>query len=63
MIRSGVPTPCMTRATNECTGAISTATFGTSAIAVLIVKAATANTEPRFVDIGHSHVITLQNYV
>jgi hypothetical protein len=53
----------MTRATNECTGAISTATFGTSAIAVLIDKAATANTEPSFVDIGHSHVITLQNYV
>ena len=30
-MRSGVPTPSITRATNECTGAISTATWGASA--------------------------------
>ena len=33
--RLGVPTPSITRETRECTGAISTATFGTSAKAVL----------------------------
>ena len=51
MIRSGAPTSCMTRATNECTGAISTTTFGTSANAVLLIKAAVANTELSFLDI------------
>ncbi len=52
MIRSGVPTPSITRATKEWTGAISTATFGTSAIAVPPIKAAVADRERSFLDIG-----------
>ena len=52
MISFGVPTPSITRATNEWTVAMSAATFGTSAMSVQPVKVAAAVSEISFLDIS-----------
>jgi hypothetical protein len=52
MIRLGVPTPSITRATSEWTGAISTATFGTSAEVVPARRAAVTERGRSLLDIG-----------
>ena len=51
MIRSGLPTPSITRATNECNGAISTATCGASAMPIVAVREITEARLKVFLDI------------
>ena len=53
-IREGVPTPFMTLATKECTGAMSTATRGVAADAVPPINAADRVRVRSFLDIGVS---------